>query len=84
MDFGKGELVPFSQLTDELLEVTARDVEVLGSGAEVENAREILKRGTSADRQLDVYKASLDAGADEPQALRDVVDWLIEETKVGL
>ena len=84
MDFGRGELVPFGQLTDELLEVTRRDVELLGSVAYVENVREILKRGTSADRQLDVYKAALDAGTDEEQALRDVVDWLIEETKFGL
>ena len=46
----------------------------------IEHARTILMRGTSADRQLDVYTRARASGADEEEACRQVVDWLIEET----
>jgi carboxylate-amine ligase len=84
MDFGRGELVPFEVLTDELLGLLAKDADVLGTTAELENVRNILGRGTSADRQLDIYSKAIAAGADEAKALRDVVDWLIEETVSGV
>ena len=48
--------------------------------AEVEAAREIVARGTSADRQLQTFQKAVDAGADHQQALRLVVDGLITET----
>ena len=46
--------------------------------------RHILKRGTSADRQLAVYDEARAAGASEHEATRAVVDWLIDETGAGL
>jgi carboxylate-amine ligase len=83
MDFGKGELVEFADLTDELLTITAKDGEVLGTTEELLRARDIVARGTSADRQLDVYEKVLAESGDERKALDAVVDWLIEETLVG-
>jgi hypothetical protein len=41
-------------------------------------------RGTSADRQLSIYKAASAAGASEDEARRHVVDWLLQETMAGL
>ena len=55
MDFGRGELVPFPDLVDELVDLVREDAEELGCFAEVEHARTIAARGTSADRQLEVF-----------------------------
>ncbi len=84
MDYGRGELVPFETLTSELLTLLAQDAEALGTEAELDNVRNILLRGTSADRQVSIYDDALAKGADNRQAMNDVVDWLIEETVVGL
>ncbi|TAD88794.1 MAG: carboxylate-amine ligase [Alphaproteobacteria bacterium] len=80
VDFGRGEKVPFAELLEELLHLTAPDAEALDCVAEVAHARTILADGTSADRQLRVYHAALAAGADRAEALRAVVQSLIEET----
>jgi carboxylate-amine ligase len=55
----------------------------LGSREEVEYVRTILRNGTSADRQVGVYKAN---GGDEnsEEALQAVVDHLIKETREGV
>jgi carboxylate-amine ligase len=79
-DFGKGELVPFRDLVDELLVMLREDAEALGCLAELEHARIILARGTSADRQVAHFRAQLSAGARREDALLSVVDHLIKET----
>ena len=48
--------------------------------SEIDHARRILARGTSAHRQLAHYREALEAGATPLEALQSVVDWLIEET----
>ncbi|MGE0628859.1 MAG: carboxylate-amine ligase [Hyphomicrobiaceae bacterium] len=80
-DFGKGELVAFDELLDELLSIVAEDADALGCISEVAHARTILARGTSADLQLSAHKAALADGADAQRALRSVVDHLISETR---
>lgn len=84
MDFGIGELVPYSELIDELIDLVRKDADELGCVAEVEHAREIVARGTSADRQLRAYREALAAGADDQQALRAVVDLLIDDSVAGI
>lgn len=84
LDFGKGELVPFAELVDELIELLQRDAEALNCVAEVEHARTIVQRGTSADFQLATYHDALSQGASEHEAMKAVVDILIEETVAGL
>ena len=79
-DFGKRVLVPLPELIDELVELLRPHAEELGCVAEVEHARVIARRGTSADHQLKVYHAALDGGADEHEAQVAVVDWLIEQS----
>jgi carboxylate-amine ligase len=84
VDFGRGEIVPYPDLLEEILALVAEDAEQLGCIAEVQAARDIVKRGTSAHRQVAVYEKSLAGGAGEEAALQAVVDWLIAETLTGV
>lgn len=84
LDFGRGTIRPHAELLEEIIALTAEDAEALGCGEAVANARDILRRGTSADRQLAVHREACVAGADPAEAMRAVVDWLIEETRRGL
>ena len=83
IDWGKEESVPFHFLAEELLELLDDVVDELGSRKEVTYVRTIMRNGTSADRQLDVYRKH---GGDEnrAEALRAVVDSLVAETKEGV
>jgi len=80
VDFGKGEAVDYALLLEELIELVREEAQAGGYWAEVLGARAILARGTSAQRQLQVYRAALDNGLDHAAALRAVVDWLCQET----
>jgi carboxylate-amine ligase len=81
VDFGKGAIVPFSHLLEELFELVAEDAAYFGCSAEVAHARTILQRGTSADRQLARYEAVKALGGTEEAALIAVVDEIVEETQ---
>ena len=84
IDLGKGSLVPFAELLDEIMGLVEEDAQRLECLAEVQNARRILTDGTSADRQLASYKQARDCGADHDEALRAVVDLLIDDTVDGV
>ena len=84
VDFGKGEVVPYADLFEELLTLTKEDAKRFDCVQEIRHGRKILKRGTSAHRQLAVYHKAIDAGAEPPEALNKVVDFLIKETVAGL
>lgn len=79
-DFGKGALVPFADLLEEILSLIAEDADALGCTAEVLRARRIVREGTSADRQLAELHRLETAGASRDEALRGIVDQLIAET----
>jgi carboxylate-amine ligase len=83
IDFGQEESIPFHFLMEELLEILDDVVDDLDSRAEVEYIRTILRNGTSADRQVNVY---LENGGDDnrQEALKAVVDNLVKETQEGL
>ena len=80
LDFAKGELTPFPQLIEELIDLVKEDATELGCLAEVLNCRNILKRGNSAHQQVAIYKQGLANGMDQSTALKAVVDWMISET----
>lgn len=82
-DFGKGELVAFSTLIEELIGLVAAEARLLGCEREVEHARRIVAEGTSADRQVGVLQNALAAGASRDDAMRAVVDMLVAETVAG-
>jgi carboxylate-amine ligase len=79
-DFGKRKTVPFAELMDELVEILRPYAEMLGCSTEIEHARTIARRGTSADFQLRIYNEKLSDGAGEREAQAAVVDWLVEQT----
>jgi carboxylate-amine ligase len=84
IDYGIGKIVPYPDLLDEVIELVRPDAEMLDCVEEVEGARDIVKRGTSADRQRRAFAKSIAEGASEKEALIAVVDFLIDETVVGL
>ena len=75
IDFGKREEVPMRDLTLELLEFVDDVVDELGSRRALSYVHTILEEGTSADRQLAVFRQTGD--------LRAVVRWLVDETSAG-
>jgi carboxylate-amine ligase len=83
-DYGALTQKPFALLLEELILLVRPEAERLGCLDEVLKARHIVERGTSADRQLAVYAKARADGASEREAPLAVVDWLIEETLVGL
>jgi glutamate---cysteine ligase / carboxylate-amine ligase len=76
IDFGKQMEVPERDLIEEYLAFVDDVLDELGSREEVEYIREIMKMGTGADRQLQVYRETGD--------LKAVVDYIIEETETGV
>ena len=84
VDFGKGEIVDYKGLLEEILQLIHVDALALDCVAEVEHARTILTRGTSAHRQIEVYDKAVAEGAERQEALKSVVDLLIEESMAGI
>ena len=83
-DFGRRTLTPMSELIEELIGFLAEHADALGCLADVEHARDICARGTSADNQVRIYEAALAAGASEREAQVKVVHWLIEASVEGI
>jgi carboxylate-amine ligase len=84
IDFGKAELVAYSNLLDEIIELTLPDADELGCTDELLRAREILTRGTSAHGQRRAHADAVAGGASPGEAMKAVVDMLIEETARGV
>lgn len=84
IDFGITATVPYADLLEEILELTAEDADRLGCIEEVAHARTILTRGTSADIQLQIWNEARTDGRSESEAMKAVVGWLIEATVEGL
>ena len=84
VDFGRGEQVPYAELLEEIFTLVAEDADALGCTAEIHHAREILRRGTSADRQIATYEARVAAGDTPRAALGEVVRELVADSVKGL
>jgi glutamate---cysteine ligase / carboxylate-amine ligase len=75
IDFGKRAEVPMRDLAMELLEFVDDVVDELGSRKALQYIHQIVREGTSADRQLEVFRRTGD--------LKAVVQWVVAETKAG-
>jgi len=84
VDFGIGQPVAYADLLEEVIELVREDAERMDCVAEIEHAREIVRRGTSAQHQQEVFRQAMAAGAGRDEALKAVVDMLIRETTVDL
>lgn len=81
IDEGSEAALSFAQALDRLLALIDPDADALGCGAEVENARRIVARGTSADGQVAAFAAAREAGHGGREAMKAVVDWLAETSR---
>lgn len=79
-EFGSGERLPFAERLEQLLALIAEDVAHFGCEDAVAQARRILERGTSADRQVAEFKRVRDQGATRAEACREVARWLAAHT----
>jgi carboxylate-amine ligase len=77
IDFGQQQERPYSELLEEMIEFVSEASDMLGTSDEVARVRRILQEGTSAEKQLEVYKAN----NNDPRA---VVRWLVDETMRGV
>jgi carboxylate-amine ligase len=84
MDYGKGELVPFSELAEEMVDLLRPHAEALGCLPQVEHVITIAREGTSAKRQIATYEKALSEGASPEEALKAVVDELLDDTIANL
>jgi glutamate---cysteine ligase / carboxylate-amine ligase len=76
IDFGSRREVPMRELSLELLEFVDDVVDELKSRREIEYVRTILSEGTSAEKQVQVYRETGD--------LRAVVRALVDETRASV
>lgn len=84
IDFGRGEIVPYSDLFEEMLELVDEDADYFDCREEVARGRQIIAEGTSAHRQLECYRGAMANGAGRAEAMEAVVDLLIEDTLSGV
>jgi carboxylate-amine ligase len=84
VDFGKGTLVPFPDLVEEIIELVSQDAIEFDVRDEIRHARSILREGTSAHRQIAAHGKAIADGADDREALQAVVDELIVDTLYGI
>ncbi|MEM9344320.1 MAG: carboxylate-amine ligase [Pseudomonadota bacterium] len=84
IDYGRGQIVPIDELLEELIELVKPHANELGCLADVEGLRNILKEGTSSQRQASVFRNAKGDGADDDEALREVVRSLIREFEQDL
>ena len=84
VDFGRGLIVPFSNLMEELLVILGQDAAAFDCVEEVAHVRKIVERGTSAHSQVATYQQARRSGATRKEALERVVDELIEASVTGL
>jgi glutamate---cysteine ligase / carboxylate-amine ligase len=76
IDWGKQTQVPVRDLILEYIDFVDDVVDELGSREEIEYVHKIMEMGSGADRQIRVFEETGD--------LKKVVDYIIEETEVGV
>jgi len=85
LDLGKKEELPARNLIREMIEWFIADVvDELGSRQPVEHAYEILRTGTSADRQLATYERTKDLKAVVDQLIRETGEGVVEQAAPGV
>ena len=84
MDVARGRLVPSRGRAEEIIDWIRPDAGALELVDEVETARDIRTRGPSANTGSCLSAEARQQGADDKEALHAVVDFLIDETLVGI
>ena len=81
IDFGRGAIVPFEELFDEILELVEEDAGILQCAQDLDGLRDLITAGTSSDRQRAVFNNTDGTSATKSNA---VVDHLIAEFSADL
>ncbi|MDE0712285.1 MAG: carboxylate-amine ligase [Rhodospirillales bacterium] len=82
-DFESGTRVDLVDYVDELLDMLSADAAALDCQKEVAHVRNIIREGSSADRQLDHFRLCRLEGAGVEEALRSVAQLIVSETRRG-
>ena len=80
VDFGKSKLVSYNKLADELIDLVKKDAKILNCESEVKKIKNICKVGTSADKQIKVFKEEMKKSNNKKLALDQVLKFLVKET----
>ena len=80
VDLAKGDVIPFADLLEEIIELVSDDAEALDCVDEINSLRDIIARGSSAHRQIARYEQVMADGGSEDDALGAVIQQLIAET----
>ena len=83
IDVARGQATTVAALLEEALKLVEDDARELGSSDWVFRTRDVLARGSSADRQIATFREKVSEGAGEEEALREVVRMLGRETVGG-
>ncbi|MCY4012107.1 MAG: carboxylate-amine ligase [Gammaproteobacteria bacterium] len=76
-----GGRVDIDDYVEALIDDLGEDALALDCEAELDRIRDVIREGTSADRQIDLYRLRRLEGDDEAAALRAVVDAIVAETR---
>ena len=79
-----GGRIDIDEYVTQMVSDLAEDADALGCEQELQGVAEIIRHGSGADRQLDLFRLRRLEGASVPEALRAVVDLIIAETREGL
>lgn len=80
IDDRTGEAIPIARLFQQLCELVREDADRLGCTPVFKQLSTVLREGTSAHRQLEIFIAKRQAGVGRAESLKAVVDWLAEHT----
>ena len=83
-DTAVGGRVDIADFAERLFGELAEDSAALGCERELAHLRAVIREGSSADRQIDLYRLRKLEGDDDRAALRAVVDLAIAETREGV
>ena len=80
IDLAKGKVVAYKGLLAEIMEFVQEDAKALDCEKEIAGLEHIIRDGTSAHNQRRVFDESIARESSREEALKDVVDWLIDKT----
>ena len=81
VDFGKSKLVSYEKLIDELIELVKEDAKELNCENELKKIKSICKSGTSADKQVKIFKEEMKKTNNNKRiSLDKVIKFLMKET----
>ena len=84
IDFGTRRILPFDEIAEGWLAAIAEDADALDSQPAVAGLRDMIARGSAAERQRALFASAMAAGATPQEAFRSIVAWLVEEFRRGL